>query len=56
MEEAKDNSRGAVLMLDRLAQAVCQQFCTRQELEVKAGRAELWRGGQSWRTGKPGGT
>lgn len=27
-------------MLDRLAQATCQQFCTLQELEVKAGRAE----------------
>ena len=40
MEGAKANSRGAVLMLDRLAQAACQQFCTRQELEVKAGRAE----------------
>lgn len=40
MEGAKDNSRGAVLTLDRLTQAACQQFCTRQELEVKAGRAE----------------
>lgn len=26
--------------LDRLTQARCQQFCTLQELEVKAGRAE----------------
>lgn len=26
--------------LDRLAQATCQQCCTSQELEVKAGRAE----------------
>lgn len=26
--------------LDRLAQATCQQFCTLQELEVKAGSAE----------------
>lgn len=39
-EGAKDNSRGAVFTLDLLTQATCQQFCTSQELEVKAGRAE----------------
>lgn len=47
MEGAKDNSRGAVLTLDRLTQAACQQFCTRQELEVKAGRAEYGGEGEA---------
>lgn len=40
IEGANDNSRGAVFTLDLLTQATCQQFCTLQELEVKAGRAE----------------
>ena len=44
MEGAKDNSRRAVLMLDWPAQAACQQFWTRQELEVKEGRAEYREG------------
>lgn len=54
MEGAKDNSRGAVLTLDRLTQAACQQLCTRQELEVKAGADTEGRqtGGQESQEGR----
>lgn len=41
--------------MDRLAWAACQRFCTLQELEVKAGRAEYigegGAGGQESREG-----
>lgn len=40
IEGTNDSSWGAVFTLDQLAQAMCQWFCTLQELEVKAGRAE----------------
>ena len=47
MEKQSRDGRGAVLTLDRLTQAACQQFCTRQELEVKAGRAEYGGEGEA---------